>query len=109
MAEYTEKRLFRRVDYQTSNMVYKKDANDTYTAATMSNYSQGGMYMKSSEPMTVGKHVIIKMEDYDPNHSGPERYDYYYGQIRWIKNFKADVGDPYYGYGIEFDQVVYYE
>lgn len=108
MAGFTEKRLYERVDYQTRKVVYKKDSNDMYTSATITNFSQGGLYLKSAEFLDIGQHIIIKMEDYDPTKPGPEKYDYYYGQIRWIRNFHTQPYDSAYGYGVEYDQPVYY-
>lgn len=108
MTKYTEKRMYERYAYETPQIMYKKDSNGGYNFATMTNYSQGGMYLKSSEYMDIGQHVIIKMEAYNENANGPEKYNYYYGQIRWIKNFHTKPYDSSYGYGIEYDQQVSY-
>jgi hypothetical protein len=108
MAEFTEKRIHERHDYETPKVMYKKDSKDVYNYATITNYSQGGLYMKATEYMDIGQTVIVKMEEHRQNATGLEKYDYYYGQIRWIKNFHTNPYDSSYGYGIEYDRPVSY-
>ncbi len=111
MAGYTEKRMYQRVELenQSPKVMYKKESNDVYNYARIVNYSNSGIYLKTNEYLDIGQHVILKMEDYDPAKKGPEKYDYYYGQIRWIKNFHTKPYDSSYGYGIEYDQMVTYD
>ncbi len=103
MTGYSEKRRHDRIHYETSRLMYKKDSKAPYSYAAMTNYSPGGLYLRTNEYMDIGQPIIVKMEEYDINATGPERYDYYYGQIRWIKNFHTKSYDPSYGYGIQFD------
>ena len=104
MTEKKNRRKHERIVYETSKLMYKRDSKDDYNYGVMTNYSPGGMYLKTSEYMDIGQAVIIRMEDYDGKVSGPEKNDYYYGQIRWIRNFHTKPYDSSYGYGIEFDR-----
>lgn len=106
MDNYKEKRKFERVDYQTPKMMYKKGAKDVYENAIMTNYCPGGMYLKTQDYLDIGQQIIIKMNNYDPLSTGPEKYDYYYGKVRWIRHFHSQPYDSSYGYGIEYDQPV---
>ena len=108
MADYTEKRVHERVNYPKPTVLYKKGFSEGYHSGTMTNCSKGGMYLKTDEYLTVGQPVIIKMESRQAREDGPDSYDYYYGQIRWVRNFHTEPYDSAYGYGIEYDQPVYY-
>lgn len=104
MSEYSEKRTHLRYAYETSRVVFKKDASADYCYATLINYSPGGMYIETNEYMDIGQAVIIKMEDFNQDAKGPEKYDFYYGQIKWIKNFHTTIYNANHGYGIQFDK-----
>ena len=106
MTEFNERRMHDRFDHITSKVMVKKDPEDAYTSATIINYSEGGMYLRTNEYMQIGQPVIIKMEESKKDTTGPEKYDSYNGKIRWIENIqlKADVSK--YQYGIEYHQLI---
>ena len=107
MANFTEKRMYQRVESENKSpmVMYKKHSNDEYNTARVANYSQGGIYLKTNEYLDIGQHVILKMEGHGPDKKDLGKYDYYYGQIRWIKNFHTQPYDSSYGYGIEYDKM----
>ena len=66
------------------------------------------MYIKTNEYLDVDQPVLIKMQNYYKDSKGPEKYEKYYGKIRWIENYDTKSHSSTYGYGIEYDQPVYY-
>lgn len=106
MTEFNERRMHDRFDHVTAKVMYKTDSNDTYTGATMINYSEGGMYLRTNESLKIGQPVIVKMEENKKNTTGPEKYDSYNGQVRWVENVEAEPNVENYQYGIQYQQPV---
>jgi hypothetical protein len=98
--------MHNRFDYVTPNVKYKKGAKDEYCPAFLINYSESGMFLRTSERMDIGQQITIKMEETREDTTGPEKYDAYNGTVRWVENFQTKSDNLYYMYGIEYNQPV---
>ncbi|MCP3874794.1 MAG: PilZ domain-containing protein [Desulfobacteraceae bacterium] len=108
MSDYSEKRQYERYSYDTPVILYKLDSNETYAYAKLKNYSQGGVYLRTNEYVDVGQKVLVQTQNFYEDSKGPEKYEKYYGKIKWVESFENNSHSSAYGYGIEYDQPVYY-
>jgi Tfp pilus assembly protein PilZ len=91
MAEYVEKRAYKRYDYEAPIEYKHYDKNDYY-AAKMYNYSMGGMYFESDYDIQLGANIYIKMNTYSADTPG---------KVTWCKEYSAS-DSSYYGVGVQY-------
>ena len=108
MENYSEKREYKRYDYDSQVYLYKYDSQDQYYEGNMYNYSCGGMYLKSNEKMEIGEQVNVKIKNYNPDSSGLEKYKNYAGYVKWSSDLGTSSPGGQYGYGVEYAEPVYY-
>ena len=94
------RRLYPRVHYEAPIMFKMLSAND-FTEAKMFNFSKGGLYFESLNPIMPKTDVAIMMINYSPGTYGPEAYKSYIAQIKWSKDV-SENGSPKHGFGVEF-------
>ena len=109
MSDYMGKRQYERYEYNAPMYLYKHESQDQYYYANMSNYSSGGMSLKTDEKMDVGQHVYIRTKNYNKDSSGPEKYEEYSGYVIYSNELGTSVPSGQYGYGIKYAEPVYYE
>ncbi len=108
MNAYAEERQYKRYDYHVSMSLYPGKIQDNYYGTYLCNYSNGGMYLESSEPLDVGQHVYVKFQNYDPEKKGFEKYESYSGYVQWSNDLGTSSPGLQYGYGIKYKDPVYY-
>ncbi len=106
MTKFIERRMHNRFDHVTSNVKYRKEPEEEYNPAFLINYSESGMFLRTSERMDVGQQITVRMEETRENTTGPEKYDVYNGTVRWVENFQTKPDNLYYMYGIEYNHPV---
>jgi hypothetical protein len=74
---------------------------DNFTEARVFNFSKGGLYIESLNPITPETDVAIMMINYNPGTYGPEAYKSYIAQVKWSKDI-SENGSPKHGFGVEF-------
>lgn len=96
MQDLKEKRHYQRVDHQCPIHFYRIDDQDQPFPAEMSDYSEGGMSMKTREKLVIGHLVYLEMEN------GPEQQNSHFGTIRWTAPDPSYDAGALYMYGIEY-------
>ena len=58
---------------------------DRYYNSRTYNFSEGGLYFKSLQPLELNSQINIIMPNYSPDAQGPEAYQSYLAVIRWCQ------------------------
>jgi hypothetical protein len=106
MAEYPYQRAYERYHYEAPIKYSYYDTEESYDGK-MYNYSIGGMYFESNSYLKPGSSIQIKMLNYSPGRSGPERYQTYRAEVRWCREM-ARSDASYYGIGAKYYEPVSY-
>lgn len=103
-----EKRNYQRYDHVTKKIMYQADPENKFNNAMLINYSEGGMLLRTDKHIEVGQPLTIKMKESKEQTTGPEKYDFYFGQIKWTDNDNKHPATKVFHYGIEYDAPVKY-
>jgi hypothetical protein len=77
-------RAYPRTAFETP-IKYRLPGAGQYHAARTSNYSMGGLCLKTDRQLPPQSEICVVMENYAPGKSGPERYRSYIASVRWIR------------------------
>lgn len=94
------RRAYPRVAYQTDIQVSLPETG-AYVDSRSYNFSLGGMYLETPQPLSRDATIQIQMKDYAPGAYGPEAYQCYVAGVRWRREF-AGNGHPLFGIGVQF-------
>lgn len=66
-----------------------------FRATHMLNFSAGGMCYETDQQLEPESEVCVVMQNYSPDHSGPERYRSYLTRVCWIEPLAAQDNHRY--------------
>jgi type IV pilus assembly protein PilZ len=71
-------------------------ADDTFLYASIANISAMGIFVKTTDPLSVGTHLLLSFE--------PPGYEPFklQGRVAWVNKVRADGDNPNPGMGIRF-------
>jgi hypothetical protein len=73
---------------------------DRYYNSRSYNFSEGGLYFESFQPLELNSQINIIMPNYSPDAHGPEAFQSYLAVIRWCQKI-ADEKSSQFGVGVE--------
>ncbi len=102
MPVFVEKRRHHRIDHVTSNIKYTKSPETPYTQALLINYSENGIFLKTSEQMDIDQPVTVWIDKPVEKAIGHEKFNSSQGYVRWMDQYHSHTHGTLYRYGIEF-------
>ncbi len=102
MPVFIEKRRHHRFDHVTSNIKYTKNPETPYTQALLINYSENGIFLKTSEHMDIDQPVTVQIDKPVGKAIGHEKFNSSQGHVRWMDQYHSQAHGTLYRYGIEF-------
>jgi hypothetical protein len=73
---------------------------DRYYNSRSYNFSEGGLYFESFQPLELNSQINIIMPNYSPDAHGPEAFQSYLAVIRWCQKI-ADEKSSQFGVGVK--------
>lgn len=105
MASAQRKREHKRYGCENDAYLYRYHDQEKHFDAKVSNYSQGGLFIETRETMNAKQRVFIRMKKTNYYGSGPEKYQYYVGYIKWRDSLGPTSSEKY-GYGVQYEYPV---
>ena len=93
------RRIFPRSHYEAP-IQYVHMQPDRYYNSRMYNFSDGGLYFESLQPLALNSQINIIMPNYSQDASGPEAFQTYLAVIRWCRKISGEKS-PQFGVGVE--------
>lgn len=97
----SDKRAYARF-YAKANVVCVMEGDQYHCYdAQMFNYSIGGMYLETSQPLQQGMSISIRKPDWVSDVSDPLSYTEHLAEVKWCKQI-VTPDRTYYGAGVEY-------
>ena len=93
------RRNFLRKPYEAP-IQYLYMQQDRYYNSRMYNFSEGGLYFDSLQPLEPNSKINIIMPNYSPETDGPEAYRSYLAVIRWCQKISEEKSSQF-GVGVK--------